>query len=312
MLFVPGHKQSWVEKALSSGADAIVLDLEDAVAASDRHRARMAVRESVGAVAESRAACFVRVNGWGVGGALLADMQAVLQPGLDGVLLPKVTGPDDVSALSRLVAELESTCGIAGPTEIVPLCETAAAIAARPAVYAASSRVRRAPVGAFGSPGGDASRSLGLIQTESGDETAYLLGRAVLEARAAGLVGILGGMSTSVHDLGEVERIARRSRQFGANGALAIHPSHITVLHKVFTPSQDEIQAAAEIVMTFRVRQVSSDPDAAVIHRGRMIDRAHLRTALDLIRDAVTWGLPVSADIRAAATEVAAWLEPRA
>jgi citrate lyase subunit beta / citryl-CoA lyase len=309
MLFVPGHKESWVDKALSSGADAIVLDLEDAVAASDRGRARAVASESVRAVAATRAACFVRVNAWGSGGALLADVLALAQPGLDGVLIPKVASPADVAALSHVLGELEDTRGITNPIEIVPLCETAAAMAARPAVYAASPRVRRAPVGAFGSPGGDASRSLGLIQTESGDETAYLLGRAVLEARAAGLVGVLGGMSTTVHDMAEVERVARRSRQFGANGALAIHPSHIAVLHEVFSPSQDEITEAAELVTAFQARQASGEPDGAFTYRGRMVDVAHLRTALDLMDQAMAWGLPVPTDVGAATVDVARWLE---
>jgi citrate lyase subunit beta / citryl-CoA lyase len=309
MLFVPGHKTAWVDKALSSGADAIILDLEDAVAASDRSQARMAARESVCAIATTRAACFVRVNRWGAGGALLADLHAVVCPGLDGVVLPKVTGPTDIAALSRLLGELEATRGAARPIEIVPLCETAAAIDLRPAIYAASLRVRRAPVGAFGSPGGDAARSIGLLQTSSGDETAYLLGRAILEARAAGLVGVLGGMSTTVHDLAEVERVARRSRQFGANGALAIHPSHVAVLHEVFTPGRDEIEDAAEIVMMFRQRQASGDPDTAGVHRGRMVDLADLRTALDLVSDAATWGPPVSAGVQTAAAEVLTWLD---
>jgi citrate lyase subunit beta / citryl-CoA lyase len=309
MLFVPGHKPAWVAKALAAGADAVILDLEDAVSAPQREQARSAVRDSIGQVAAGGTPCFVRVNGWGTRGALLADLTAVMRLGLSGVMLPKVTGPGDVIALAMLLTELEAMHHITDPVEIVPLCETAQAIDARRAVYAASARVRRAPVGVYGSPNGDAARSIGLIQTETGDETAYLLARAVLEARAAGLVGVLGGMSTSVRDLGDVERVARRSRRFGANGALAIHPAHVAILHDVYTPSRTEVEEAAGLVRLFADQLAAGEAAAVITYQGRMVDIAHLRSAVDLLDDAVAWRLDVPASASKALTAVVTWLE---
>jgi citrate lyase subunit beta/citryl-CoA lyase len=294
MLFVPGHKRDWARKAVASGTDAVIFDLEDAVAPEHRAEARATTLAALRELADAPVGRFVRVNGWGGRGDLLTDVLAVFAPELDGIVLPKVRGPQDVTALDLLLGELEGAAAPRRPVEIVPLCETAAAIDARRAVYEASRRVRRAPVGGYGSPGGDTSRSIGLLQTPDGDETAYLLGRGVLEARAAGLVGVLGGMSTAVRDLADVERVALRSRQFGANGCLAIHPSHVPVLNRVFTPTADEIEGAARLLRLFAE---SGDADRALELDGRMVDLAHVRSAAELLRGATGWGCAVPDDV---------------
>jgi citrate lyase subunit beta / citryl-CoA lyase len=301
MLFVPGHKGDWADKAVASGADAIILDLEDAVAAEHRATARDTARRTLGRLAGSGVGRYVRVNGWARHGALLADVLAVYCPALDGIVLPKVRGRDDVVALDLLLGELEEA-GRSPKVEIVPLCETAEAIDRRRDIYVASRRIRRAPVGGYGSPNGDTARSLGLVQTPGGDETAYLLGRGILEARAAGLIGVLGGMSTSLRDLAEVARVARRSRQFGANGAMAIHPGHVPILNEIFTPSADEIDAAARLLRLFA--DAARGADNAFELDGRMVDQAHLTSAAELLRRAPHWGVPVPDDVAALLTGI--------
>lgn len=309
MLFVPSNKPQWVEKALASDPDAIILDLEDAVPIDDRESARADIGELVDQIAASDVPAFVRVNPWRAGGAILADLDAAVRPTLSGVVLPKTDGPRDVAALALVLSELEAARGIFRPMEIVPLCETASALECRTDIYRGSSRVRRSPAGVFGSPNGDAARSIGLVQTPEGDETAYILGRAVLEGRAAGLAGVMGGMCTSISDLGEVKRVAARSRRFGANGAFAIHPSHVAILHEVYSPSDAEVGAAMSLVIAFARQIGSGTVEAAIAHDGRMVDIAHLRGALAIVGDAVRWNCVLQDDVEPDYGVVSRWLE---
>lgn len=309
MLFVPGNKPHWVEKALASGPDAVILDLEDAVPANDRESARADIGELVDRIAARAVPAFVRVNPWRAGGAILADLDAAVRQTLTGVVLPKAEGPRDVAALALVLSELEAVRGISKPLEIVPLCETASALERRSDIYRGSSRVRRSPVGVFGSPNGDAARSIGLVQTPEGDETAYILGKAVLEGRAAGLAGVMGGMCTSIRDLEEVKRVAARSRRFGANGAFAIHPSHVAVLHEVFSPSEAEVGTAMSLVSAYARQIGSGSVEAAIVHDGRMVDIAHLRGALAIVADAVRWKCVSPDEVEPDYHVVNRWLE---
>src|SRR6185437_11090221 len=113
MLFVPGHKPSWAEKAIAAGADAIILDLEDSVPAADKAAARAAVRETIGRLHEQspRADVWVRPNDYG-SGLFGADAEAVMVPGLAGLFLPKVSGAEEIVRIDAVVSHIEAREGL--------------------------------------------------------------------------------------------------------------------------------------------------------------------------------------------------------
>jgi citrate lyase subunit beta/citryl-CoA lyase len=122
-----------------------------------------------------------------------------------------------------------------------------------------------------------------------GIEALFSTGRGNLEARAAGITNIMGGMTSKIDDLDLVRRLAERSKVLGASGALAIHPSHIAILNEVFAPSKEEIAEAHEIIDA--MREAIARGDAAVRLGSGMVDYAHVRTSIDLLREAQAFGL---------------------
>jgi citrate lyase subunit beta/citryl-CoA lyase len=291
MLFVPGHKLDWMLKAPRYGADGLILDLEDAVGPSHKPAARETVARAVAELKDHPCGVFVRVNDWRTG-HLLADVLAVVGEGLDGVMLPKAEGPLDVGALDLVLSDLEAARGLpAGRIEIAPLAETAAGMRRLYDSIMASPRVKRAGVIGGTGNGGDGTRALGITIGESGDEGLYFDAHQVLQARAAGLSQVWGGMIAQIGDLELVRRVSIRNRRLGGTGAMAIHPSHVPILNDVYGPSAEEIGEARETIAA--VAAGLARGDAAVQHRGAMVDAAQAVTAVALIRRARSMGLDV-------------------
>src|SRR5581483_2146339 len=143
MLFVPGHKSSWAEKAIAAGADAIILDLEDSVPAADKAAARATARETIGRLRESgtRAGVWVRPNSLD-SGLFGADAEAVMVPGLAGLLLPKVFAGQEIVRIDAVVSHIEAREGLAaGSAGLIVSFETAASIARCEEIAGASARV---------------------------------------------------------------------------------------------------------------------------------------------------------------------------
>ncbi len=296
LLFVPGHKVRWLPSAVACGADGVILDLEDAVADDGKEGARREVATALAGwardVGERPVLRLVRVNGWGTG-HLLADLEAVVGPGLDGICLPKVDGAVDVQALARVLDELEVARGLPpGWLEIFPVAETAAGMRDIAAVCSASPRVRRISGVSHSVPGGDFYRALGAQWDPSGVEALHTGAMTVLAGRAAGLGNILCGPSSSVDDLAHLRAVLARGRTLGADGALCIHPSHVAVAHEVFTPSKEEVAEALAVLAA--LDEAGRHGDAAVVVDGRMVDLAHRRSSEDVVRRAQQAGLLTS------------------
>ena len=292
MLYVPGTQYDWIIKAPKYGADALILDLEDSVPLDAKPRAREVVKAALESLRDTKPAVFIRVNPWG-SGLLLQDVMAVLAAGIEGIVLPKVNDEADVSALDAVLTELELERGLeAGKTEIVPLCETPLAMLRHYEICAASDRVRRSAGGGGATPGGDLTRALGLqLRGHEGDEVWFVNGRRILEARAAGVTQLYGVVTNVIDDPALVRRLAERSKAMGASGAPAIHPSHVAILNEVFTPSQEEIKQAIEILDVMGRAEQSGR--GAARFKGQMVDYAHVRTSLELLAEARELGIDV-------------------
>lgn len=274
-LFVPAIRRAWIEKAPSYGADTLVLDLEDATPPGDKAAARMIVRELLPALRKRGQGVWVRVNEF-ASGQLEDDLDAVCGQGLDAVCLPKVRGPGDIEQLDRLLAYREGRNGLPlGSIGIVPLLETAVAIAEPTPVFGASPRVRYA--GAIAASGADVEFALGSRWTPTFLESLHFRSAALLAARARAIHNPMTGLVTEL-DVDLVRHFADHSRDIGYEGMFVIHPSHVPVVNDVFAPSEAEVAWSREVLEGY-AGQLDGGRGALLDSQGRMIDIATLRVA---------------------------------
>lgn len=243
-LFAPGNHERRAAKVFQSGADVAILDLEDAVAVEEKAAARASV---VRALQEPRPGLgFVRVNGvdtpW-----CWADLQAIVGPGLDGVMVPKAESAAQLQVLDWVLTQLERERGLlAGALPLLPIIETALGERQLEALAAASPRVRRF---AFG--GADYSLDLALQWTAGEQEFDYLRSRLVHVSRAAGLAAPIDTVTVQVKEPERFSASAARARQFGLYGKLLIHPDQVVLCHAAFAPSAAEVARAQRIIEAF-------------------------------------------------------------
>jgi citrate lyase subunit beta/citryl-CoA lyase len=267
MLFVPGDRPERMERAINSGADAVVFDLEDSVTAGRHDDARTSVRAKLKPGGIDR---WVRILPYGSADAD-RDLEAIVRPGLAGVILPEIRDAATVRAADARITQLESAAGVtAGSISLLPLIESALGLHRAFEILSASSRVT---VGAFaGAPGGDLCTDLGAQPTPGGLEMLHARSHLVLEARAAGMDSVLDAVWVDLEDaegLGEDSRLGRR---LGFTGRFAIHPSQIAVLHDAYSPTDLEIADARAVVAAYQTG--TAHGHGAIRHRGRLVDRA--------------------------------------
>jgi citrate lyase subunit beta/citryl-CoA lyase len=288
LLFLPGNRADWVDSARASGADAVVFDLEDSVPPAEQDRARAVVRAALDVHGASGPALFVRVAEVGDQASLEADLDAVVSPGLTGVLLPQVVGVDDVATLDRLLAGRERAAGLDEGTVLVdPLLETPQSLMDAYAI--ASSTARVAYMGAGVSRRGDIARRMGYRWTPLGLETLYFRSKVLLEMRAAGVANPLSGMWDDIADLDGLRQFADQTRSLGYAGMMVLHPAQVPVVNEVFTPGADEVELWKEILAGMdHARQAGR---GAIRLRGEIVDEAHVKTAREGLAKASAFGL---------------------
>jgi citrate lyase subunit beta/citryl-CoA lyase len=275
MLFTPGNNRRMIQKAGTLGADAVILDLEDAVPMAEKETARALVRDSVEQVAAGGSQVFVRVNAL-ITGLTAEDLRWVTQSGLTGVVLPKTESRQDVLEAVRLIDKLERERGIEpGSLALMPQLETATGVLDAREIATASKRIIALNFGSL-----DFTRDMGTTPSLEGTEVFYARSYIVVVARAARVMAI----DTPWIDIADREGLveeAKMARQLGFQGKLLIHPSQIEPVHQVFSPSEDEVAYARRVVQAFR--EAEAQGVGAISLDGKMIDVANARQAEELI-----------------------------
>lgn len=280
-LFVPGDSPAKMEKALGVGADALILDLEDAVAPARKPEARTAVRDFLAAQrgASDGPELWVRINPLSSGFA--DDDLAVVGEALPvGIMLPKPDSAQDVMILGTRLSELEARAGRRGPpVRILPIAtETPIALFRLDGYASAGPRLAGLTWGAE-----DLSAAIGAVSArdEAGRLTPlFELARSLtLAGAAAAQVEAIETVYPDFRDLDGLRAYAVRGRRDGFTGMMAIHPSQVAVINAVFSPSDAELNHARRIVEAF-----AANPDAGALQLdGRMIDTPHLTHARRLL-----------------------------
>jgi citrate lyase subunit beta / citryl-CoA lyase len=287
-----GHRLDWMLKATKYGADALILDLEDAAPSGQKAHARATVAEAIDQLRSQQVPLWVRVNGWRTG-EMIADLDSVVRIGLHGVMLPKVEAVADVAALDLALSDLESARGLPmGAIEISPVEETASGMYHMYDICMASPRVKRAGwVGFASQEGGDMHRALGVTVNEMADESISYGVHSLRAARAAGITQTFGLMPQKIDDLDLARRLAMRSRRMGATCSTAIHPSHVPIINECYSPSPEEIDRARWAIIGFA--EAVELGESAINLEGTLIDYAHVRSAIEVVKMARAVGVDV-------------------
>lgn len=244
MLFAPANDLRKVGKALLLNADGTVLDLEDAVALSEKSNARNALKEAL--ALPRRGDVFIRVNSAQTD-FILADLLAAVTEGVKGLVLAKSESAEEIRQIDWLMEKIEKERGItAGSLELIPFIESANAIVNAFAIASASSRVSRMFFG-----GVDYVLDIGTTFSKGGQEIFYARSQLVVASRAAGIEPPIDTVYPDFKDIEGLVADAKTVRQMGFQGKLAIHPGQIEPLNEVFTPTPEEMAWAKKIVDVF-------------------------------------------------------------
>lgn len=279
ILFVPGNSMRMITKAATLPADAIALDLEDAVPLPDKPTARIMIRDSIKGVKFGGAYVFVRVNALTTN-LTAEDLQSVVVEGLDGIMLAKAETKSDIEELDKMMGEAEEASGLeSGAIKIIPLIESAKGVVN---VYEIASVSKRVIAVAFGS--GDYYRDLGRsIASLSPEQTELLYARSqIVNASVASQVPAIDtvffGLLTDKEAFGQEIRLAF---QLGFKGKLLVHPTQIEPVNKAFSPSSDEVKYGNRVVEAFEAAQAKGL--GAVSFEGKMIDEMNYKQAKDVV-----------------------------
>jgi citrate lyase subunit beta/citryl-CoA lyase len=266
LMFVPGSSEKMLTKAIGlENLDVAMFDLEDGVPPSLKDDARELVASMLGRPPGGPAR-FVRLNAIATE-RMEADLQAVVVPGLEGVVLPKVETADEVQQIGRVLAERESRVGLApGSVRVIAAIETARGLLNASAIAAGSPRMMGLMFGAE-----DFGLDIGLSTNRVGEGRELIYARsAVIVAAAAAKVQSIDGVWPDIHDAEGLLKDATQARNLGFTGKSTFHPGQIDTINMIFSPTAEEVAFAEQVVEAFEQAQASGQ--AAIALRGQLID----------------------------------------
>lgn len=267
LMFVPGHRDRMIQKALASEADVLLLDIEDGVPPAEKDLARETIAASLRAIAENppegrHPLRFVRINAIGHE-RMHEDLSTVVGPGLEGFCLPKVETPDQIREVDDLLANKDPD----GAIRYVASIESALGLINAPQIAAASPRMAGLMFGAE-----DFSKDLGLPTLRVAEASELLYARsAIVMAATASHIQSVDGVWPDIRDPEGLLKDALQARRLGFTGKSLIHPGQIETVNKVFRPDEGEVEYAKRVIDAFEEGQARGD--GAIALGGQLIDR---------------------------------------
>ena len=283
MLFLPGNNPNMLINGNCLGADAVIFDLEDAVAPAEKDAARILVRNTMRYMDFTGCGRIVRINSidtpyW------RKDLEQILPYKPDLILLPKSGSAADVLEADEYMTQLEEKLGMEpGTVGLMPLIETAMGVENSFAIASATKRIKALFLGAE-----DLTADLRCKRTKEGREIEYARTRLVVAARAAG-IDVFDTPFTDVNDDEGIVVDAELAKALGFSGKASISPRHVEVINRVFSPTMAEIDYAYEVIEAIRIAKEQGK--GAIALRGKMIDAPIVARAERTISMAVEMGL---------------------
>jgi len=284
-MFVPGHRQKMIDKAVGLNADAIMLDIEDGVAPNEKDAARKNIAESLGREKPAGSpARYVRINAIGHP-RMDADLEAVIRPGLEGLVCPKVDTLEEVQKVDAILNERETQNGLAkGSVKLLIAIESPKGLYNAPAIAAASPRVTGLLFGAE-----DFGREINLPAIREGEARDLIFARStIVIAAASAHVQAIDGVWVDLNDSEGLVGFANQSRRLGFSGMSCIHPSQVDAINRTFSPTAAEIDYCQKVLKAFE--EANARGDGSIAFGGQLIDRPIVERARRTIEMAKSLG----------------------
>jgi citrate lyase subunit beta / citryl-CoA lyase len=263
LLFAPGNHPRKVDKVFHTGTDVVILDLEDAVAISEKVASRAVVIEALKKPRPNLG--YVRVNAFDTE-YCFGDIHAVMGEWLDGIVLPKVESAAQLEAADWMMRALERERGLEeGKIDLLPIVETGLGLDRIDEIARSGTRVKRLSFGA-----GDFTRDMGYLWTPDESELSYPRSRFAVASRAARLEPPIDTVFIDLRDIEHFEKAARTAMGLGFQGKLCIHPSQIDICNTVFTPTDAQIVEAKKHIEAFKIAE--AEGSASIQVDGYFID----------------------------------------
>ena len=284
-LFVPGNRPDRVDKAVKTGADAVIIDLEDAVVLTEKEASRSKVRDKILEHAERK--IIVRVNSLD-SPFFKGDLAEVITGNLACLMVPKVESAAHVREINENLLKVEKEKGmVPGAISIIPLIESAGAVQNIFQIVTEKTEPSRIYCVAFGSA--DYTLDMGIEITREGAELSYPRSRIAVASRAARIEPPLD--TPFMMDLKDMEALkvdAGRAKQLGFQGKLCIHPNQIEPCHAIFSPTREEMLYAERVVQVFE--EAEKEGSAALLLDGKFIDYPVVERARRILKVAKSIG----------------------
>ena len=278
-LFVPGNRPDRVDKAVKTSADAVIIDLEDALPLTEKEASRSKVRDKILEHAERK--IIVRVNSLD-SPFFQGDLTEVITGNLACLMVPKVESAAHVREINENLLKVEKEKGIVqGAVSIIPLIESAGAVQNIFQIATEKTEPSRIYCVAFGAA--DYTLDMGIEITKEGTELSYPRSRIAVASRAARIEPPLD--TPFMMDLKDMEALkvdAGRAKQLGFQGKLCIHPNQIEPCHAIFSPAKEEILYAERVVQVFE--EAEKEGSAAILLDGKFIDYAVVERARRILK----------------------------
>lgn len=276
LIFVPGNNSRFLDKAKNLEADIVCFDLEDSVPNQEKDNARGMIKNALTSSSKYKAAIFVRTNS-PQSGLIPADLNQVVQKGIQGIVIPKVNHVKELTKIEKMLLKLEKQRKLK-PLEIIPSIESAQGVTNTYAISSFSKRISAVVFGVF-----DLLNDLGIEYTKQSEGAKYSRAKIPVDARAAGISAI-DGIWQDLKDTNGLKEDCIIGKSLGYSGKSLIHPDQIQITHQIFHPNKTEIEWAKKVCMEYQTS--TKNGKGATTVDGRMIDEVHYKQAkalLDLI-----------------------------
>lgn len=272
LLFVPGNNERFLEKAKSLRADIVCFDLEDSVPIGEKKSARNLIKNALKNRSAYNSEIYVRTNS-PASGMIPDDLSAIIQKGIDGIVIPKVNTTSEIKKIEKLMASLEKK-HVLKPIEIIASIESTQGVVNAYSI-ASSSRVSALIFGVF-----DLLNDLGVEYSKNPEGAMYSRSKIPVDARAAGKYAI-DAIWQDLDDVKGLEQDSLAAKNLGYAGKSIIHPTQIDAVHKVFYPTSLEVEWAKKVIDAYDMAKKKKKGATTV--DGKMIDEVHYKRAMALL-----------------------------